>query len=1048
MIDSLNETNSLNLLPFFNVANDEELPFGNTFQKDLLDYKLKLFGNENIDTVSPLSDIDPDYNIDCFKDNVANILNQCDFYSEDQFIEMNLNFHKDDFSVYHFNIRSLPAHVDEFMLSLQNIKSSFKIIGLCETWLSDINSYLYNFPKYNVIHKTREGRRGGGVSLLICDSIDYVIRDDLCVMFDEVAESVFIEIDKSYFNTSNNIIIGEIYRPPNTPVNEFNDCLEQFLAHLTSCKSLCYLMGDFNINLQNVNNHEKSSDFLHLLLSYCYVPLISRPTRCCKDSATLIDNIFTNNFQALQDKSKSGVIFQKISDHFPIFLINSFNGEKPGKNNVIYKEIINPTNINRFKDMLIKHQWDDVVNCNDVNHATNLFLDQFNHFYEICFPIKKIIVKENHKPWITQCLLNSIKRKNKLYKAYMKNPCDITKFRYSSYRNKLTHLIRISKKKYYADCLKKHKNNPKKSWKIINEILHHHKITDALPNVFESNNRTIDGHKNIANHLNTYFASVGSELASKISRTSLDPLHYMQPNQGRNFKSHDINEEDLKKVFSGLKNSSGGFDRVRPSVIKSVFDQIKYPLIHLINISFRYGIFPDSLKLAIITPIYKQGNKKLASNYRPISVLSVFSKIFEKLMYKQLSNYLNCNNILYIHQYGFQEGYSTDHALITVTNYIYKAFNDKEQAIAVSIDLKKAFDTIDHSILLRKLSHYGIKNNSLSWFASYLQNRHQKVKFKNNVFSDYGIMKCGVPQGSTLGPLLFLLYLNDLPFVSKVLTFVLFADDTNIFLKGNNISELMKTFNIELINISDWFAANKLSLNVQKTNCIHFSNGNYKTDIKLKLNGKEIKQVQEIKFLGVFIDDKLTWKSHIQYINTKISKSIGILYKVRHILNKEWKMNLYKTFVVPYLNYCNIIWASTYKTSLNTLLIKQKRALKIVLNLPFLTPSAYVFNIAKVHTVYEINKMHFSIFMYKYVKKLLPLSFTNMFILNRDIHSIQTRNSSKFYVPFPRIDKFKFSVTYAAPTIWNSLSEINKNLDTIHKFKNNIKQYMLTHRII
>ena len=411
-------------------------------------------------------------------------------------------------------------------------------------------------------------------------------------------------------------------------------------------------------------------------------------------------------------------------------------------------------------------------------------------------------------------------------------------------------------------------------------------------------------------------------------------------------------------------------------------------------------------------------------------------------MYKQLNNYLTRNNILYLHQYGFQEGHSTDHALITVTNFIYNALNNKEHSIAVSIDLKKAFDTINHSILLRKLSLYGIKNNALSWFTTYLQNRYQKVKYNQTVFSDNELMKCGVPQGSTLGPLLFLLYVNDLPSISNILTFILFADDTNIFVKGKNLTEIVNIFNVELSKLSDWFSANQLSLNVQKTNCIHFNKDRNNSQIQIMLDGIQIEQVQVIKFLGVFIDDKLTWKYHINHISNKISKSIGILYKVRHILNKEWKLNLYKTLILPYLNYCNIIWASTYKTSIKPLLIKQKRALKIALNLHHLTSSRVVFDMAKVHSVYEIYDIHISIFMFKYLKNLLPMSFTDMFQLNRNIHSFHTRNASKFYLPFPRIGKFKFSVLYSGAALWNSLPDYLINCNTLIQFKNKIKKFM------
>ena len=626
MADSLNEFHCLSELPFFSVENVTELFDSDdnyVTMNNGINEKLNLFECDNVDNATPLTDLDPDRNVNSYKDNVSNILNLCNYYSDDDFVKISSKFEKNCFSLYHINIRSLAAHNTEFLLSQRNTKSNFKVIGMCETWLSDFNCHLFCLPNYKAVHKTRANRRGGGVSLYIHESIDFKTRDDLSLMFNDVVESVFIEIEKSVFCTTNNIILGEIYRPPKTSVFEFNDCLEQLLVKMSRSNALCYLMGDFNINLLNSSTHEQSGDFLNTLLSYSFVPLISRPTRCTSSNATLIDNIFTNSLKSLSENSLSGISFQHISDHFPVFLFNNFKTNIFNKNQIIFKESFNPQNINRFKDFLINHNWNTVVECNDVNHATNTFLNQVSHFYKVCFPVKKIVLKSIHKPWVTHCLLNSIKRKNKLYKAHLKNPCSATKLRFSKYRNKLNHLLRISEKKYYTDCLKKHAQNLRKSWNIINEILDRSKSTDSLPESFESHCGNITGPKNIANHFNQYFSTIGTELADNIRPTSVDPLHYISPSQSNNLTLDDIDEEDLKKIFLTLKNSAAGYDGIRPSVLKSVFDQIKMPLIYLVNMSFHHGIFPDRLKQAVITPIHKQGNRKIAGNYRPISVLSV-----------------------------------------------------------------------------------------------------------------------------------------------------------------------------------------------------------------------------------------------------------------------------------------------------------------------------------------------------------------------------------------------------------------------------------------
>jgi hypothetical protein len=303
-------------------------------------------------------------------------------------------------------------------------------------------------------------------------------------------------------------------------------------------------------------------------------------------------------------------------------------------------------------------------------------------------------------------------------------------------------------------------------------------------------------------------------------------------------------------------------------------------------------------------------------------------------------------------------------------------------------------------------------------------------------------MKCGVPQGSTLGPLLFLLYLNDLPSVSNALKFIMFADDTNVFLRGNNLTNMVNNFNSELLKIADWFAVNRLSLNIQKTHFMHFTNSKQTTEQNLMIEHQCIKKVNVTKFLGIKIDEKLTWKNHIEYINSKISKSLGILFKIRHIVNKQWRIKLYKTFILPYLNYCNIVWASTFKSTLKPLIISQKKALKLALGLPILTPSSQVFELAKVHSIFEINQIHMLIFMYKYVNNMLPSSFIN-YIQRNERLMYNFRNIQEFMLPFPRLEKFKFSVLYKAPSEWHLLSQNLKNSSSLNMFKLCIKNHFL-----
>ena len=270
----------------------------------------------------------------------------------------------------------------------------------------------------------------------------------------------------------------------------------------------------------------------------------------------------------------------------------------------------------------------------------------------------------------------------------------------------------------------------------------------------------------------------------------------------------------LENAFASLKaNKSSGYDDISADVVKSVSDEIFVILKHIFNISLAKGDFPGKLKIARVTPIFKKGNNTLVSNYRPISVLPCFSKLLECIVYNRLYKFLVENNILYQKQFGFQNAHSTEPAILQLVNQITEAFSQGKYTLGISLDFSKAFDTVNHNILLEKLKAYGIQSENLKWFRSYLSNRKQFILY-DDFKTEMKIVKCGVPQGSILGPLLFLIFVNDLNNSTKVLDPVLFADGTNIFCSDNNIRTLFETANQELSQINDWFLANKLSLNV------------------------------------------------------------------------------------------------------------------------------------------------------------------------------------------------------------------------------------------
>ena len=374
--------------------------------------------------------------------------------------------------------------------------------------------------------------------------------------------------------------------------------------------------------------------------------------------------------------------------------------------------------------------------------------------------------------------------------------------------------------------------------------------------------------------------------------------------------STDVHE--IISIVSNFKNKlSCGYDDIPVNIMKASIHPIAEVISNVINSSLLTGIYPDQLKIAKICPIFKSGERDLFVNYRPISVLSSFSKIFEKVMFNRLINYIDSKKILINSPFGFRQKHSTFMAISDMYDKISAAIDRNEYAIGIFIDLSKAFDTLDHEILLKKLEHYGVRGVALQWFKSYLVNRKQYV-FVNETSSLLRTITCGVPQGSILGPLLFILYINDIVCCSDILQFILFADDTNLFYSNSNVNKLVEVLNCELSKLTKWFQVNKLSLNVQKTNFIAFGHKKfaYNHNLNIILDGVSIERVKFTKFLGAYIDEKLTWKNHINHVKIKISKGLGIMSRVRNFLPHNVMLMLYYTLIHPYLSYCNIIWGS------------------------------------------------------------------------------------------------------------------------------------------
>ena len=478
---------------------------------------------------------------------------------------------------------------------------------------------------------------------------------------------------------------------------------------------------------------------------------------------------------------------------------------------------------------------------------------------------------------------------------------------------------------------------------------------------------------------------------------------------------------EIEKLLLTLKDSATGWDEINATFLKTSLNYIRDPLCHVCNMSLEEGIFPSKLKIANVLPLFKAEEPSHFNNYRPVSLLCILSKVFEKIMYNRVSDFINKLEILYKFQFGFRKKHSTYLAHLILMDKITKSLDNGDKVIGIYLDFSKAFDTVNHDILLQKLYYYGIRGNAYEWFKSYLTDRVQYVTY-NGVQSSPKKIQCGVPQGSILGPLLFLLYINDLPNVCANTMPFLFADDTNLFISGKNSHELYEAANNDLNAISEWLQVNRLSLNVKKTHYMLFSSTKImSTNAELKIEGEAISEVTKTKFLGVIIDNRLNWQHHISYISCKIAKGIGIIIKLRKFLNNESLRSLYYAFIYPYLMYCNHIWGNACSVYLNKLNVLQKKVVRIMAGVKPRTSTANLFDNLDIMRVNDLNIYLIALVMYQvHISEVIDV-FQCLFTTNKNIHSHETRQADHFNIPMYHKNIGKTSIRYRGAVIWNNV---------------------------
>ena len=850
------------------------------------------------------------------------------------YVEDELNSYTDKlntkFSVFHLNIRSLNCHHKELIAYLQLLNVKFDCICLSEVWITNLDLYQSIFEDYMPFFAEPINTNVGGVAMFVKNKYKICERKEL-----KIPNSSKVKVEDLWIEITNNFgdkyIVSVVYRHPRGNIKLFTEQLENSLSKIENDRTIKHsiLTGDFNIDLIKFDLNNNTNEYLNTVIKNGFIPTILLPTRVTSHTCTLIDHIFHLSRNSRMHVS-SGNLMTDMSDHFANFIIlhSDVKSKVTDRPKVrIFSEI----NKNTFRRLIGEINWESELINKNVNEAMFVFNQKLSVAYNKSFPFKRLSRKRaKDKPWITSGLKQSIKHKHLLYQKYIFDQTEENETVYKIFKNKLRTMIRKAETEYYKESFNNKTHNMKEMWKELGNLLNaNKKKTSNSISKLIINNKELKNNKDIANALNEHFTTIGKNLAAKvIPQVNNSFKTYMTDPINNSLFLRPTDTNEIMKEINQLKNKTTLDFRV--TLLKHAKQELVNGLVIIFNKSFQEGCFPEILKIAKVIPVHKGDVTTDPGNYRPISLLSVFDKLLEKVMLNRLLQFLNKNDILYKYQFGFRKNHATSNALTEVIDHI-QSLDEGNYVFGIYIDLKKAFDTVQHQILLYKLQHYGIRGIALEWFDSYLSKRKQFV-VTNGIQSD--ILESsdyGVPQGSVLGPILFLLFINDIHKSLDKIIIKLFADDTNCFISGNNFNQLERLAETELNKLQKWINANKLTINFdpKKSSYCIFKPKNkclpVNFDRGLTMGTKVLKYKENTRYLGLLLDHKLTWESHIKELNKKLIKYTGIFSKIRHCLPVSCRHTVYNAFISSRLNYGSEIYTNTTKKVIQPLIVTQKK---------------------------------------------------------------------------------------------------------------------------
>ena len=905
----------------------------------------------------------------------------------------------------HINVQSILNKLEslEFMLNKENVD----VLCLTEHWLDADTALCLQIKGYSLLSCfCRNSKIHGGSLILVKNNLKHNFKG-----FNNI-ENASIEAHSELCGIFNDkYCIVCCYRPPSGNMDIFTDSVSSALSMAYKRGKYLVFCGDLNINFYVGNEHKKQ--LLDLFDSFRLCVTTTEPTRICTysnghTSKSILDYVATN----IPNNAYECTIFNPhLSDHlghrFIFKIFNNFSNPTDYESNNIFCRNLSKDSLALLSNFVMSRNWGFIISSSvDGDTRWMQFTEHILYCLNCCCPYKYIKIKKSQSgsDWYN---INLSHMKTELDKIYwmQKNTHDIDLIqKYRELKKSYKQEINNAKKSYYQRKIENSDNKNKIIWSLVNENLKRNS-KHSCDIKLEIDGEIITQPTDIVNKFAVFFSTIpGRKLYEKYG--DLTEECTTSPCLPNSIFVTPVNEDEILKTCEGLKNKkSSGFDDLNTNILKEILPHIKKPLTFLINSSLKDGAFPDVLKVAKVVPIYKKNKREDMRNYRQISILSIFSKVFEKIVYNKFVDFLNKNNVLTLAQHGFQQNRSIETASCRTLNYVYRKIDKGELVMTIFFDLSIAFDTINRKNLITKLYNMGIRGTILNWVDSYMSDRKILVKY-NGAQSQVNTLELGVPQGSVLGPLLFILYVNDLPANIKQGHVTMYADDTTITVSAGTSEELCQNVTSVCNDMNIWCRKNGLILNTDKTVYMSMFNRKPVNNLEDKLN---IKLSESVKFLGSLIDPQLTYSSQIDHVCSKLNSAYFAILSLKNTLDVQGLLSVYYALAFSHMANNVVCWGSA---QCNRIFICQKRILRLIFGIKARESCREIFIRRGILTFPSI-----------YIHRCLSYLNNNRSMFQRvgSTNPYNTRGNNLLTIPCHKTSYYKNSPFYNCVTLFNKL---------------------------